>query len=413
MIKERSLATYIILTFLTCGIYSIFFWYSYTEDVNRMCRGDGEESMNYILVLLLSFITCGIYGLYWFYKQANRLRKAGPRYGVAVAEGGGEFLMWYLVGCLICFVGSFLSFNVLIKNANLIADAYNRQNGNPTPPPSGGGPAGTEAAYGAASGGTCFCSRCGEKMFTSDRFCPQCGAKNERAGEADRSQPKSFSYDADAAGKKQASGMPATGLDGIKSLTPGRLNAVVAAAAFVLLIIDRLWAGAGFFSLFSMIEFILPAVCFAAFGVLCFMERREYRQYEIIPLIAYFGLLFLSGIRVSGITAYTSYSWVWNYYSAFDNFCSVILALGALTAAGCLIMELAGRRCDMVLLVALLVIFGMTLLTGVISLFTQMRYWGFPQIYFFFTLFVSVVSQLPALLYVLQRNPRLLDHLKK
>ena len=76
-------------------------------------------------------------------------------------------------------------------------------------------------------------------------------------------------------------------------------------------------------------------------------------------------------------------------------------------------MELAGRRCDMVLLVALLVIFGMTLLTGVISLFTQMRYWGFPQIYFFFTLFVSVVSQLPALLYVLQRNPKLLDHLKK
>ena len=83
--------------------------------------------------------------------------------------------MWYLVGCLICFVGSFLSFNVLIKNANLIADAYNRQNGNPTPPPYGGGPAGTEAAYGAASGETCFCSRCGEKMFTSDRFCPQCG----------------------------------------------------------------------------------------------------------------------------------------------------------------------------------------------------------------------------------------------
>ncbi len=419
MIKQRSLATYIILTFLTCGIYSIFFWYSYTEDVNAMCRGDGEESMNYILVLLLSVITCGIYGLYWFYKQANRLRKAGPRYGVAIAEGGGEFLMWYLVGCLICFVGSFLSFNVLIKNANLIADAYNRQNGGPTPPPYGG-TAHKETSYGASAGASdnkkedkagCFCARCGEKMYVTDRFCPQCGSRNERAADAGHAGSQAYSGQAAYAGSTQA--VRQAGADILGSLSGGRLTAIVAAVAVVLLVIDRLWSGAEFFTMFSMIEYMLPALCIAVFGVLCFLDRREYRQYEIVPLIPYFGLLFLSGIRVSGITPYTSYSWIWDYYSAFDNFCSVILALAALAAVGCLVMELAGKRYDIVLLAAVIIIFGITLLTGVVTLFTHFRYWGFPGIYSFFTLFASVVSLLPVLLYVLQRNPQMLDKFKK
>lgn len=420
MIKQRSLATYIILTFLTCGIYSIFFWYSYTEDVNAMCRGDGEESMNYILVLLLSVITCGIYGLYWFYKQANRLRKAGTRYGVAIAEGGGEFLMWYLVGCLICFVGSFLSFNVLIKNANLIADAYNRQNGGPTPPPDSG-TAHRVTAYGTAAGAAekkedetgCFCARCGEKMYVTDRFCPQCGARNERAADAGPARSQAYSSHTENAGNSRGFRESGSGADILGSLSGKRLTAIVAAVAVVLLVIDRLWSGAGFFSMFSMIEYMLPALCIAVFGVLCFLDRRECGQYEIVPLIAYFGLLFLSGIHVSGITPYTSYSWIWDYYSAFDNFCSVILALAALTAAGCLAMELAGKRYDIVLLAAVIVIFGLTLLAGVVTLFTQFRYWGFPGIYSFFTLFASVVSLLPVLLYVLQRNPQMLDKLKK
>lgn len=421
MIKQRSLATYIILTFLTCGIYSIFFWYSYTEDVNAMCRGDGEESMNYILVLLLSIVTCGIYGLYWFYKQANRLRKAGPRYGVAIAEGGGEFQMWYLVGCLICFVGSFLSFNVLIKNANLIADVYNRQNGGPTPPPYGG-TAHKETSYGASADAAdnkkedkagCFCARCGEKMYVTDRFCPQCGARNERAADAGYAGPQANSGHSKNAGNSQGFRQAGAGADILGFLSGGRLTAIVSAVAAGLLVIDRLWSGAGFFTMFSMIEYMLPALCIAVFGVLCFLDRREYRQYEIVPLIPYFGLLFLSGIRVSGITPYTSYSWIWDYYSAFDNFCSVILALAALAAVGCLVMELAGKRYDIVLLAAVIIIFGITLLTGVVTLFTQFRYWGFPGIYSFFTLFASVVSLLPMLLYVLQRNPQMLDKLKK
>ena len=70
---NRSFWFYLLLTFLTCGLYSIYFWYVYVEDLNTIFYGDGEDSPNYIIVLLLSWVTCGIYGVYWRYKQANSM----------------------------------------------------------------------------------------------------------------------------------------------------------------------------------------------------------------------------------------------------------------------------------------------------------------------------------------------------
>ena len=32
---NRSFWFYLLLTFLTCGLYSIYFWYVYVEDLNR------------------------------------------------------------------------------------------------------------------------------------------------------------------------------------------------------------------------------------------------------------------------------------------------------------------------------------------------------------------------------------------
>lgn len=56
---NRSFWFYLLLTFLTCGLYSIYFWYVYVEDLNTIFYGDGEDSPNYIIVLLLSWVTCG------------------------------------------------------------------------------------------------------------------------------------------------------------------------------------------------------------------------------------------------------------------------------------------------------------------------------------------------------------------
>ena len=51
---NRSFWVYLLLSIVTCGLYSIYFWYVYVEDLNTIFYGDGEDSPNYIIVLLLS-----------------------------------------------------------------------------------------------------------------------------------------------------------------------------------------------------------------------------------------------------------------------------------------------------------------------------------------------------------------------
>lgn len=125
MIKTRSLAMYIILSIITLGIYSIIFWWGYVKDINKVCEGDGQESPNYLIVLLLSIITFGIYGFYWYYKQGNRLQNIAPNYNLTFTENGTTILLWMILGSLICGIGTFVAFYILIKNMNAIAPVYN------------------------------------------------------------------------------------------------------------------------------------------------------------------------------------------------------------------------------------------------------------------------------------------------
>lgn len=125
MIKQRSLALYIVFSIITFGIYSIVFWWGYVKDINQVCYGDGKESPNYIVVWLLSIITCGIYGYVWYYKQGNRLQAIAPKYGLAFQENGTSVLLWMILGAFLCGIGPFIAVHILIKNLNAIGQIYN------------------------------------------------------------------------------------------------------------------------------------------------------------------------------------------------------------------------------------------------------------------------------------------------
>lgn len=126
---DRNLLVYILLTIITCGIYSYYFIYSVAQDVNTACEGDGETTGGLVAFILLSFITCGIYSWYWQYKLGNRLASNAPRFGLAFQENGTTVLMWNLFGVLLCGVGPFIAMHIIIKNTNAICLAYNQQNG--------------------------------------------------------------------------------------------------------------------------------------------------------------------------------------------------------------------------------------------------------------------------------------------
>ena len=126
---DRSLIMYIVLSIITCGIYSWYFIYSLARDVNIMCRADGKKTGGLLAFILLSIITCGIYSLYWMYSIGNRLAANAPRYGMNFQENGTTVLLWYLVGALLCGIGPYVAMHFLIKNSNALGVAYNRSIG--------------------------------------------------------------------------------------------------------------------------------------------------------------------------------------------------------------------------------------------------------------------------------------------
>ncbi|MCD7889323.1 MAG: DUF4234 domain-containing protein [Oscillospiraceae bacterium] len=126
---DRGIVMYILLTIITCGIYGYWFIYQMAQDVNEMCKDDGEHTSGLVAFILLSMITCGFYAYYWYYKLGNRLQANAPSYGLSFAESGTTVLLWCVIGALLCGIGPLYAMHILMKNTNAMAMAYNQMHG--------------------------------------------------------------------------------------------------------------------------------------------------------------------------------------------------------------------------------------------------------------------------------------------
>ena len=97
--------------------------------MNALCEGDGEETPGLLVFIVLSLCTCGFYSYWWEYKIGNRLQRNAPRYGLLFQENGTTIILWQVVGMLLCCIGPFVAMNIIIKNTNAMATAYNARLG--------------------------------------------------------------------------------------------------------------------------------------------------------------------------------------------------------------------------------------------------------------------------------------------
>lgn len=72
-IEERNIATNVILSIVTCGIYGIFWFITLTNDTKIVSEDADFSGGKYFL---LNLITCGIFGIYWGYKLGQNINKA-------------------------------------------------------------------------------------------------------------------------------------------------------------------------------------------------------------------------------------------------------------------------------------------------------------------------------------------------
>lgn len=92
--KKRSLVTLVLLTIVTCGIYGLYWFCSFQNQLKKE-TGMGFGGFGH---LVMSVVTLGIYDLYWVYAVGKRLEVLGGR------NNGGLYLYMALTGIGLAYV---------------------------------------------------------------------------------------------------------------------------------------------------------------------------------------------------------------------------------------------------------------------------------------------------------------------
>ena len=114
MIKERNIATNILLSIFTCGIYAIVWFITLTDDTSIAAE---DSTMSGATAFLLTLVTCGIYGIYWNYKMGKLLYTAKENVGLRAVDNSVLYLILGIVGLVL------VNYSLMQSELNDIANA--------------------------------------------------------------------------------------------------------------------------------------------------------------------------------------------------------------------------------------------------------------------------------------------------
>ncbi|BAL81885.1 hypothetical membrane protein [Selenomonas ruminantium subsp. lactilytica TAM6421] len=97
-IEKRSIAKAIILSFVTCGIYALYWLYKLTDELHELAGEQTTASGG--MVLVYTFITCGIYSIYWYYKMGVTVNIAKEKRGMRFDNNCPIIYLLLAVFCL-------------------------------------------------------------------------------------------------------------------------------------------------------------------------------------------------------------------------------------------------------------------------------------------------------------------------
>jgi hypothetical protein len=83
MVQERNVILYIILSIITCGLFSLFWFIVLADDIASL-RGKPEPRGAFDL--LISLITCGIYYMFCMYKYPQYLVEIQDEKGMRIND---------------------------------------------------------------------------------------------------------------------------------------------------------------------------------------------------------------------------------------------------------------------------------------------------------------------------------------
>lgn len=114
MIREKNIATCILLSIFTCGIYGIVWFITLTDDT---AVASEDKSLSGGMAFLLTIVTCGIYRFYWSYIMGKRIYEAKEKAGLNASDNA----ILYLILCL--FQLDIVNYCLMQSELNEIANA--------------------------------------------------------------------------------------------------------------------------------------------------------------------------------------------------------------------------------------------------------------------------------------------------
>lgn len=108
-VKERNIVMCIILSFVTCGIYAIYWEVCLQDDSNALVN---DFKTSGVMVVVLTIVTCGIYAIYWAYKMGEKLDAAKQSRGIPASNSGILYVILYL------FTGGIVAYALMQNEIN-------------------------------------------------------------------------------------------------------------------------------------------------------------------------------------------------------------------------------------------------------------------------------------------------------
>ena len=122
---NRNIWKFLILNFLTLGIYSVIFFIPFSFDLDKIApKRDGTKTMNYLFAFILSAVTFKIVIYIWQYQISERIEEALEKRKIDYGFSVSDFWRWYILGSFV-FIGPYVYLYKLCKAMNLLCKSYN------------------------------------------------------------------------------------------------------------------------------------------------------------------------------------------------------------------------------------------------------------------------------------------------
>jgi hypothetical protein len=78
VLEKRNIGICVLLSIVTCGVYSLYWFYCIASDIYRAGGEENKAGMD----LVLGIVTCGIYLIYIYYIYGKKMDYIRERYGI-------------------------------------------------------------------------------------------------------------------------------------------------------------------------------------------------------------------------------------------------------------------------------------------------------------------------------------------